>query len=290
MNYTNYLNKIIIVISFTILSSVDLYAQLSLKNTSWSGSFKTVAAEKISLQFGDDKLIIKTANNNEVVSVMSFEQRQDRLIISSANGKNSCETGGGSYRILYRHSGQLLSFVPIQDSCRYRNELFADSQTFNFIPDQNSAARDWLQLDASDDSIAGISLDKAYELLKGRKSKPIIVAVIDNGVDIEHEDLKNVIWTNAGEISGNGKDDDHNGYIDDIHGWNFRAAKDGATVENEQFESTRIYSMWKGKYDNADVNRLSQNEKREFDVYTKAKKEYLEKIKEITFPALLKLK
>lgn len=147
---------------------------------------------------------------------------------------------------------------------------------------QTDTPRNWFQLDPTADSIAGISLEKAYELLKGRKSKPIIVAVIDNGVDIEHEDLKNVIWTNTKEIAGNGIDDDHNGYIDDIHGWNFRGAKDGTTVENEQLEATRIYSMWKNKYDNADVKRLSRSEKKEFDIYTKAKKEYLEKLKEIT--------
>lgn len=153
---------------------------------------------------------------------------------------------------------------------------------------QTDTPRNWFQLDPTADSIAGISLEKAYELLKGRKSKPIIVAVIDNGVDIEHEDLKNVVWTNTKEIAGNGIDDDHNGYIDDIHGWNFRGAKDGTTVENEQLEATRIYSMWKNKYDNADVKRLSRSEKKEFDIYTKAKKEYLEKLKEITNPTDLK--
>lgn len=262
MKYTNYFNKIIIVIILTILFSIDLYAQLSLKNTSWSGSFKTVAEEKISLQFGDDKLNVKTSNNNEVVSIMTFEQRQDTIIISSTSGKNSCETGTGIYRISYQHSGQLLSFLAIQDSCSYRNNLFTNSRTFNFIPNENSAARDWLQLDESNDSVAGISLDKAYELLKGRNSKPVIVAVIDNGVDIEHEDLKNIIWTNTKELSGNGIDDDQNGFIDDIHGWNFRGAKAGTTVENEQFETTRIYSMWKSKYDNADVNRLSRKERK----------------------------
>ncbi|MEP6596344.1 MAG: S8 family serine peptidase [Ginsengibacter sp.] len=61
--------------------------------------------------------------------------------------------------------------------------------------------------------------------MKSKSSQTIIVAVIDNGVDIEHEDLKNVIWTNKREIRDNGIDDDHNGYIDDVHGWNFRGSK-----------------------------------------------------------------
>ena len=83
--------------------------------------------------------------------------------------------------------------------------------------------RDWFKQDPNDDSIAGISLNKAYGLLKHRTPQIVIVAVIDNGVDIEHEDLINSIWINKNEIPDNGIDDDNNGYIDDVHGWNFRA-------------------------------------------------------------------
>ncbi|OJW72860.1 MAG: hypothetical protein BGO59_08570 [Spirosoma sp. 48-14] len=138
---------------------------------------------------------------------------------------------------------------------------------------------DWYMRDLADDSIPGISLYKAYQLLAGRKSQPVIVAVIDNGVDITHEDLKQVIWTNTVEIPGNGKDDDHNGYIDDIHGWNFRGAKDGSTVEHEQAEITHIYSLWKTKYDQVDSSLLRADQKREWRIYQKAKAAYLEAIK-----------
>ncbi|WP_348799316.1 S8 family peptidase [Flavobacterium adhaerens] len=80
----------------------------------------------------------------------------------------------------------------------------------------------WSHLDLAQDSIPGMSVDKAYaELLKGKKGVKVIVGVVDSGVDIDHEDLQGVIWTNKKEIAGNGKDDDRNGYIDDIHGWNF---------------------------------------------------------------------
>lgn len=94
----------------------------------------------------------------------------------------------------------------------------------------------WSHLDLVKDTIPGMSVDKAYaELLKGKKSTKVIVGIVDSGVDINHEDLKAVIWTNPKEIAGNGKDDDKNGYIDDIHGWNFL----GDAV-NEQLEMTRI--------------------------------------------------
>src|SRR5436190_5234727 len=140
-------------------------------------------------------------------------------------------------------------------------------------------AKDWLALDPKTDSIAGISLYKAYELLEGKSSQTIIVAVIDNGVDIDHEDLKNVIWTNKREIPDNGIDDDHNGYIDDIHGWNFRGSKDGTIICNEQAGATQIYFAWKNRFENADTNLLAPTQKKELSIYDKAKTEYLNKIK-----------
>ena len=92
----------------------------------------------------------------------------------------------------------------------------------------------WSHLDIIKDTIPGMSVDRAYaELLKDKKGKKVIVAIVDSGVDIEHEDLKAVIWTNKKEIAGNGIDDDKNGYIDDIHGWNFLG---NITKENAEYE------------------------------------------------------
>src|SRR5687768_744720 len=76
----------------------------------------------------------------------------------------------------------------------------------------------WHLLDKTESGYYGISLDKAYELLKGKKSKPVVVAVIDSGVDTLHEDLKPVLWRNPKEVPGNGNDDDKNGYSDDVYG------------------------------------------------------------------------
>ncbi len=145
-------------------------------------------------------------------------------------------------------------------------------------PSVKADDKDWLALDPTTDSIAGISLYKAYELLKGRESKVVIVAVIDNGVDIGHEDLKNTIWANTDEKPDNGIDDDHNGYVDDVHGWNFRGKKDGTIIENEQSAATQIYSAWRTKYENVNTNSLGKKEKEELAVYVKAKKEHLERL------------
>ena len=103
-------------------------------------------------------------------------------------------------------------------------------------PIKESDLKRWSHLDLSRDTIPGMSVDRAYnELLKNRKGKKVIVGVIDSGVDIEHEDLKTVIWTNPKEIAGNNIDDDKNGYIDDVHGWNFLG-----DATNENLEMTRI--------------------------------------------------
>src|SRR5258706_9906776 len=94
--------------------------------------------------------------------------------------------------------------------------------------------RGWHLLDQQTDGYYGIGLKKAYDFIEKEKlkSKPVIVAVIDSGIDTTHEDLKAVLWTNTGEIPGNGIDDDNNGYIDDIHGWNFVGGRDGRNVKD----------------------------------------------------------
>ena len=94
----------------------------------------------------------------------------------------------------------------------------------------------WSHLDLVKDTIPGMSVDKAYnELLKSKKGTKIIVAVIDGGLDVDQEDLKGKIWINKKEIAGNNKDDDNNGYVDDINGWNFLGDSN-----DENLELTRI--------------------------------------------------
>lgn len=91
--------------------------------------------------------------------------------------------------------------------------------------------KDWGHKDLMSDTIPGMSVDKAYGFLKGKRGASTVVAVIDSGIDIEHEDLDDVLWTNKDEIAGNGKDDDNNGYIDDVHGWNFLGDITGENLE-----------------------------------------------------------
>jgi len=99
------------------------------------------------------------------------------------------------------------------------------------------------------------------------------VAVIDSGIDAEHEDLKDIMWVNADEIPNNGKDDDNNGYIDDIHGWNFIGGADGKNVAHDNLEVTRLYRDLHKVYKDSDQSQLSKKAKKEYDKYLKLKKE-----------------
>ena len=121
---------------------------------------------------------------------------------------------------------------------------------------------------------AGIDVERTYsELLKNRKPTPVIVAVIDGGIDTTHEDLRRVLWVNPKEIAGNGKDDDKNGYVDDVHGWNFIGGKDGRNVSYETAEVTRLYVKLKPKYDGKERSAFKGTELKDFDLYQKTKAE-----------------
>lgn len=126
----------------------------------------------------------------------------------------------------------------------------------------------WSHLDFKKDTVPGMSVDKAYkEILKNKKSVKVIVGIVDSGVDIEHEDLKSVIWTNKKEIAGNGIDDDKNGFIDDIHGWNFlgKITKENLEYEriikNKNLVDETTYNVAKSQYDKK-VEQATQNKGR----------------------------
>lgn len=139
-------------------------------------------------------------------------------------------------------------------------------------------------LDAEADGFMGISLNKAYDLLKGRKSVPVIVAVIDSGIDTLHEDLKDVLWRNEIEINGNGKDDDGNGYVDDVYGWNFCGSREGENLSRNSYEVTRVYHHWKKEFEGKKEKSIPVDKKFLYGQWVKAveliNKDYEEAAKE----------
>ncbi|RKR80643.1 subtilase family protein [Mucilaginibacter gracilis] len=137
------------------------------------------------------------------------------------------------------------------------------------LPVEPPLPKNWHQLDYKTDGYYGISLKQAYNLLKGKKSKQVIVAIIDSGVDTLQRDLTGVLWTNPKEIPGNGIDDDHDGYIDDVHGWNFLGGPNGKCDFNETTEEIREYARLKAKYDNA--TEATASNKKEYNYWLKVK-------------------
>lgn len=145
----------------------------------------------------------------------------------------------------------------------------------------------WWQADLKKDSVPGISLDEAFNYLKGRKSKPVIVAVIDNSLDIDHRDLKNSIWTNKKEIPGNGGDDDGNGYVDDVHGWCFTANKNNIYRSNQPSFEADVYKTWKKKFETIGDTKLSAVEKAQYENYITGKTMLFERYKILYLGSLL---
>ncbi len=151
-----------------------------------------------------------------------------------------------------------------------------DTLPLKVAPLTDTQLKSWGAADLLTDTIPGMSVDRAYnEILKGRKGQKVIVGVIDSGVDIEHEDLKDVIWTNKGEIPGNGKDDDNNGYIDDIHGWNFLG-----DIIAENMEYVRYMKKLGPKFEGKTEASVSATDRADFQLYQKAKAEYEKDVKE----------
>jgi subtilisin family serine protease len=148
--------------------------------------------------------------------------------------------------------------------------LLISSTTFaQDLPPAPEPPQDWFLKDPETDKVQGVSADRVYEtLLKDQPSRPVTVAIIDSGVDINHEDLKDVVWTNEDEIPNNGIDDDKNGYIDDVHGWNFIGGKEG-NVNEDTYELTREYVRLKEKFANVDESKVPRKQKEEYEKYLK---------------------
>ncbi|MEO5593194.1 MAG: S8 family serine peptidase [Chitinophagaceae bacterium] len=146
---------------------------------------------------------------------------------------------------------------------------FAQGTSYKSVP------KGWHLMDKDKDGYYGISLDKAYEFVRAKKlkSKTVIVAVIDSGVDTLHEDLKGILWNNPKEIPGNGIDDDNNGYIDDVYGWNFIGGKDGRNVKEDSYEGARVYYRFKQMYSGKKIDTVALNddEKEQYKMWQKSR-------------------
>lgn len=161
------------------------------------------------------------------------------------------------------------------------NSILSGLFTISLVPAANAqdmendqdSSRDWFVGNPDTDRVQGMSVDKAYDVVKGRESKTVVVAVIDSGVDIDHEDLQGKIWINEDEIADNGIDDDKNGYVDDRYGWNFIGGPDG-NVEVDTYELTRIYGDLHQRFDGMDASDIKKKDKKDYDFYMSIKDDF----------------
>lgn len=139
----------------------------------------------------------------------------------------------------------------------------------------------WYHKDFSSSKVYGVNTENAYKFFesKGLKPKSVIVAVVDSGVEVDHPGLVKNMWKNVNEVPNNGKDDDGNGYIDDVYGWNFIGGKtEDVGVDNT--EVARVVKQYKSYFegDNAVKNKENQSKMvAEFDMYLKAKEIFTKK-------------
>jgi cell wall-associated protease len=141
---------------------------------------------------------------------------------------------------------------------------------------QEKAPENWFNLDYNSGKVHGLGTEKAYnETLKGKTAQKVIVAVLDSGVEIDHPDLVGRIWVNTKEIAGNGIDDDKNGYVDDVNGWNFIGGAGGKNIDHETLEVTRLYKELKPKYDGKKAEDMKgKKDKAEFAQWLEVKEAF----------------
>jgi subtilisin family serine protease len=220
-------------------------------------------------------LVIELRKNN------LKEKEKNKVLIIKAINQNHLELGrlveeASKYLtfkkfILMKKLIIILLFIPIVSCKTISNIPVPKPSSYELIaiakkvPLSEEESKVWSYSDLKNDSVPGMSLDKAYSFLQGKKGVEVIVGVVDSGTDLLHEDLRDVAWVNVKEIENNGIDDDKNGYIDDINGWNFlgtiykehleyeRIVKDPTIADEETLkEATEFYNK---KVDGAEANK-----------------------------------
>lgn len=150
-----------------------------------------------------------------------------------------------------------------------------EAQGKNVDPKEDKDLMTWYHKDFSSAKVYGVNTENAYKYLesKGLKPKTVVVGVLDSGVQVDHPGLVKNIWSNPNEVPNNGKDDDGNGYIDDVHGWNFIGGKNG-DIDIDNMEVTRVVAKYKPIFEGDDSAKNKANQAKmpeDFEMYMKAK-------------------
>ena len=161
---------------------------------------------------------------------------------------------------------------------------FAGVAAQTVAPEQDNDLKTWYHKDFATTKVYGVNTANAYKFLesKGLKSKPVIVGVLDSGVEVDHPGLMKNMWKNPNEIPNNGKDDDGNGYVDDIYGWNFLGGKNG-DIDVDNMEVTRVVKKFQPVFEGQDSAKNKENQAKypdDFAMYMKSKEIFTKKSQE----------
>lgn len=142
----------------------------------------------------------------------------------------------------------------------------------------------WYHKDYATTKVYGVNTENAYKFLesKGLKPKTVVVGVLDSGVEVDHPGLAKNMWKNPNEVPNNGKDDDGNGYVDDIFGWNFLGGKN-ADIDVDNMEVTRVVKKYQSVFEGPDSAKNKENQAKmpeEFAMYMKSKEVFTKKSQE----------
>jgi len=178
-----------------------------------------------------------------------------------------------------QHTGKLLLLFTLLLSS---SALYSQHDGVSTTDSLDQKYLNWYNLSPEKDKNQGASVNQSYnEILKNKTpGKKIVVAVIDGGVDITHPELQDKIWINKDEIAGNGIDDDNNGYIDDINGWNFIGNSRGENILYENLEYVRIYKVLNPGFEKIqNIGEVNASEQESYKQYVSIKMKFLEELK-----------
>lgn len=277
MKYTKIQIFSLLIFIINLLSN-QVYSQskLLLSGSAWDGTHSPLKKGN-QLFFQGDTLVIIDLEGIRPPDQYRFVQKSDTIILHMIDDLSfTCRSEQPAlYRTFWSNNGEKLYFKPIEDPCLDRFTMLVSESPWYKIREDGSLRADWIFLNPEKDSFAGIGLYEAYRSLRFKRSKPIIVAVIDTPLDYTHEDLKNQIWINPLEIPDNQEDDDKNNFKDDTRGWFFNCSRSGELVRNEQNEATQIVAMWQSRFGTLDAEKaLQPTDKQSYIIYQRALKKH----------------
>ncbi|RRQ46340.1 S8 family serine peptidase [Chryseobacterium sp. SC28] len=161
---------------------------------------------------------------------------------------------------------------------------FAMAVAQTVAPENDKDLKTWYHKDYATTKVYGVNTENAYKFLesKGLKPKTVVVGVLDSGVEVDHPGLAKNMWKNPNEVPNNGKDDDKNGYVDDIYGWNFIGGKNG-DIGVDNMEVTRVVKKYQALFEGEDSVKNKENQAKmpeEFAMYMKSKEIFARKSEE----------